>query len=90
VYPDGEPLQKFTAIGRVADDETYQVEMETDYHPWRRNVEFLKSVEADVHPMLGGLSFITDPKRWGFPFRRGLFEISEADFEVISKAMVSG
>ena len=23
-YPDGEPLQQFTALGRVADDETFQ------------------------------------------------------------------
>ena len=26
-YPDGEPLQAFTAIGQVTDDEGYQVEM---------------------------------------------------------------
>ena len=44
VHPDGEPLQAFTAIGQVADDEPYQVEMSDDFHPWRRNVDFL-----DVH-----------------------------------------
>src|SRR3982074_2443799 len=31
VYPDGEPLQAFTAIGRVADDEPYQPEMSPDF-----------------------------------------------------------
>ncbi len=31
VYPDGEPLQAFTAIGQVADDEPYQAEMSPDF-----------------------------------------------------------
>ncbi len=88
-YPDGEPLQKFTAIGRVSDDATYHVEMTPDFHPWRRDVEFLKTLGTPIQPLLGGLSFIKDPKRWGFPFRRGLFEITATDFEVISKAMAA-
>src|SRR6478609_4143213 len=36
VYPDGEPLQAFTAIGQVVDDEPYQVEMADGVSPWPR------------------------------------------------------
>ena len=46
VYPDGEPLQAFTAIGQVADDEPYQAEMSPDFQPWRRNVDFLECAET--------------------------------------------
>ena len=31
----GESLQAFTAIGRVADEELYQVEMAEGFAPWR-------------------------------------------------------
>lgn len=37
--------------------------------------------------MLGELSFIRDPSRWGMVFRRGLFEIPRADFEMITARM---
>jgi hypothetical protein len=86
-YPAGEPLQKFTALGRVLDDAPYQVQMTPDFHPWRRNVDFLPAKESDVRPLVDRLSFIRDKHRWGFPFRRGLFEVPEADFEVIRAVM---
>ena len=38
---DGELLQAFTAIGRVVDEELYQVEMAPGFTPWRRNIEFV-------------------------------------------------
>ena len=38
---DGEPLQAFTAIGRVLDEELYQVEQAPGFAPWRRNFEFV-------------------------------------------------
>ena len=28
-----------------------------------------------------------DKKRWGFPFRQSLFEVSQADFHRIAQAM---
>lgn len=85
-YPNGEPYQKFTAMGRVTDDEPYQVEMTPTFHPFRRNVEFFDIKEADIKPMIEELSFIKDPSHWGFPFMRGLFEIPESDFEKIAAA----
>jgi len=59
-YQDGEPLQAFTAIGRIKDDELYQVEMAPGFVPWRRNVEFMECREVPIKPLIGGLSFIKD------------------------------
>ena len=87
-YPDGEPLQRFTALGRVTDDAPYQAELSPSFHPWRRSVEFLPCAETPIAPLIGELDFIEDKKRWGFPFRRGLFEVSQADFERITRAMM--
>jgi EVE domain len=86
-YPEGEPLQAFTAIGQVADDEAYQVEMAPDFEPWRRDVEFLPCIETPIRPLLERLDFIEDTKRWGYKFRFGVFQIDEHDFDVIRSAM---
>jgi len=86
-YPDGEPLQAFTAIGQVADDEPYQVEMTEEFRPWRRRVKFHQAAEAPIAPLIETLEFIPNKKSWGFPFRRGLFEIKESDFKTIARAM---
>jgi hypothetical protein len=86
-YPQGDPLQAFTAIGQVLDDQPYQVEMTPDFHPFRRNVEFLDCQESPIRPLIDQLDFIEDKKQWGFRFRFGLFQITEHDFEVIRAAM---
>jgi hypothetical protein len=86
-YPDGEPLKHFTAIGRVIDDGPYQAEMTPTFHPWRRRVQFLACEEASIQDLIRELTFIQDPTRWGFPFRRGLFEIGAEDFQRIAHAM---
>ena len=83
----GTPLQRFTAIGVVADDEPYQVQMTETFHPWRRRLDILGSEEADAKPLVERLSFVKDPQRWGLPFRRGLFEVPAADLQVIADAM---
>ena len=86
-YPDGDPLRRFTAIARVIDDEPYQAEMSLDFRPWRRLVESIASEEAPVAPLIKDLTFIRDKGRWGFVFRRGMFEIGEDDFRRIARAM---
>lgn len=83
----GEPLQQFTALGRIADDAPYQVEMTPDFHPWRRAVEFSPCQAAPIQPLIESLSFISDKRGWGFTFRRGLFEIGAEDFERIAQAL---
>src|SRR5258708_38935543 len=44
-YPDGEPLQAFTAIGRIRDGNVYQVTQELvgteDFRPFRLAVDYL-------------------------------------------------
>lgn len=82
-----ESLQAFTAIGKVEDDELYQFAMSPDFAPWRRNVNFVKSRETPIHSLLEKLTFIKDEAHWGYPFRRGVFEISEDDFLTIARAM---
>ncbi len=84
----GETLQRFTALGTVTDEEPYQVSMIADFHPWRLAVRFEEEVgQAEARPLLDQLSFVTDKRRWGLPFRRGLFPIPTADFEIIAAAM---
>lgn len=87
-YVDGEPLQAFTAIGQVADDELYQFEMAPDFVPWRRNVTFHDCTETPIKPLIDDLSFIQDKTHWGYKFRFGLFEIPEQDFRLIQDAMI--
>ncbi len=86
-YQDGEPLQAFTAIGRVVDEELYQVEMSPGFVPWRRNVDFQPCTETHIKPMIEELSFIKNKIRWGYMFRFGMFEIPETDFKQIQGAM---
>ena len=85
-YPDGDQLQHFTAVGRVLDDAPYQVEMTATFHPWRRRMQFLACEEAPIQELIGELTFITDPIRWGVPFRRGLFQINDGDFQHIARS----
>jgi len=84
----GEPLQAFTAIGKVADDELYQVQAAEGFAPWRRNVDFLECHEVPIRPLIDALSFIPDKQRWGYMFRLGLFEIPPEDFELIKNEMI--
>ncbi|OBC02006.1 EVE domain-containing protein [Mycobacterium sp. 852013-50091_SCH5140682] len=86
-FPDGPPLQAFTAIGQVSDDEPYQAEVAPDLRPWRRAMDFLACEEAPIRPLIDDLDFVEDKKRWGYRFRFGVFEIDEHDFEVIRSAM---
>ncbi|HEV8629879.1 MAG TPA: EVE domain-containing protein [Thermoanaerobaculia bacterium] len=86
-YPDGEPLRVFTALGRIADEAPFQVEMTPTFHPWRRKVEFLPAREAPIAPLLPDLDFIANKAAWGMYFRRGLFAVGAEDFARIAAAM---
>jgi hypothetical protein len=88
-FEGGQPLKAFSAIGRIADEKPFQVVMTPSFRPWRRRVEFADCVEAPIQPLIEQLAFIKDKTHWGFPFRRGLFEIDRADFAYIAKAMAS-
>lgn len=86
-FRGGDPLQAFTAMGRITDKKPYRVEMRRDFHPWRREVEYLDIHVAPIAPLIEELDFIKDKIHWGLPFRQGLFEIGKTDFERIAQAM---
>lgn len=87
IFGEKDPCQSFTAIGRIATGSAYPFEMSPNFIPWRINVHFEKCHETKIKPLLENLSFITDKKKWGFPFRRGCFEINKQDFALIANKM---
>src|SRR4029077_17096442 len=46
--PTAQPRRRLTPVGEVADEEPYQAEMSPDFHPWRRNVDFLDCTETPI------------------------------------------
>jgi hypothetical protein len=87
VYPDGEPLQAFTAIGTVITGDVYQVEVTPDFRPHRMDVQFVASKETHIKPLVEHLSFITSKSHWGAAFRFGLVEVPVIDFMLIAERM---
>lgn len=86
-YPDGAPLQAFTALGRVRSGEIYQVEMAPDFKPYRVDVDFIDASEAPIRPLIERLSFIKDKQHWGAAFRYGQLKVPAEDFACIAAAM---
>jgi len=86
-YPDGTPLQAFTALGVVTTGEIYQVEMNPDFKPYRVDMKFLECQEAPIRPLIEKLSFITNKTRWGAAFRFGQLKVPADDFALIAAAM---
>jgi hypothetical protein len=86
-YPDGAPVQAFTAIGRVRTGTVYQAAMADGFRPFRLDVDFLPAAEAPVKPLLPELSFIRSKTHWGAAFRFGVVRVPEADFALIAAAM---
>ena len=86
-YPDGEPLQAFTAIGVVITGEVYQVEMSVDFKPYRVDVRFQNSREAPIKPLVERLAFIQNKTHWGAAFRFGYLKVSAEDFNLIAESM---
>lgn len=87
-FGGNEPLQAFTAIGHVADEDVYQHKMSNDFIPFRRNLSYHKSKETPIAPLIKDLRFITTKNSWGYQFRFGFFEIPEEDFKLIYGSMV--
>ena len=86
---DGAELcQQFTAIGQIVGRDVYVFEMAPSFAPCRRDVRFLNANTAPIRPLVERLSFITDPKRWGYAFRFGHLEMSREDFELIASKML--
>jgi hypothetical protein len=58
--------------------------------PNRLDVDYKQCVDAPISPLIEKLAFIEDPKRWGYKFRFGHFEMGEADFLLIAGVMGVG
>jgi len=83
----GDPVQAFTAIGRIRPGEPYAGDMGGGFHPIRRDVDFLACREAPIRPLLDQLDFARGHASWGVVFRRGSFEVGAEDFFRIAAAM---
>ena len=86
-HPDGEPLQAFTAIGRIRNGTVYQVAMGDSFRPFRLDVDYFPAQEAPIRPLIDALSFIRSKTHWGAAFRFGVVRVPESDFALIAAAM---
>lgn len=84
-WPDGAPLKAFTAIGWVRDKAPYPDQMLTGQIGYRRDIDWMAATETPIQSLSDGLEFTRG--NWGMLARRGLFEISGADFQTIRAAM---
>jgi hypothetical protein len=50
-------------------------------------MHFLPCEQSPIQPLLDELTFIADKKRWGYPFRWGLFQIGADDFGRVARTM---
>ncbi len=80
--------QKFTAIGQVKSNDVYEFEMTPDFCPSRIDIEFMKSSDISILPLINELSFIPNKEKWGYPFRWGTLQINESDYKLISTLML--
>jgi hypothetical protein len=79
-------LQAFTLIGTVKDDRTYQAAM-GEFRPFRRDVDYRDGRDAPIAPLLDQLELTRGKRNWGYVFRFGLVQISQADFDEVAAAM---
>ena len=87
----GQPLRAFTAVGRILDDEPYQVAQTEGFKPYRRKVHYFEAHDAEIKPLLEKLLVTRGNSGWGHILRRGMFEIEHHDYDLIAKTMgVSG
>ena len=87
VYGGTDKLQSFVSIGVVQPGEAYAFDMGNGFVPWRRDVRYARAQETPIAPLIEALEFVEDPKRWGYKFRFGLFEIDAQDLWLIAQAM---
>ena len=80
--------QAFTATGKVIDEKVYSFQMTDNFVPFRRNIAFIPCNEVSILPLIDNLTFISNKKAWGFPFRYGFLEIPEEDFNLIASKMI--
>jgi len=83
----GEMVRAFVAIGEILDMPPVQHSMGEAGTGWGRSARYFAGHQADIYPLLGQLSFVTNPAHWGMYFRKSLFKIDGDDFGLIAHAM---
>jgi len=84
-FKEGAVVQAFVALGTVLEGDPYEVDF--DGSPgWVRPAQTDIFIRIPVKPLLENLTFVSNPKYWGMAFRRSLFEVTEADFNLIEAA----
>jgi hypothetical protein len=78
---------KLAPLRRVLAGEPYPSDMDGGFVPYRRDVAYLPAKEAAIQPLLDALEFVEDRGHWGYPFRFGLFAVSNHDMRLIADAM---
>ncbi len=87
MFSGTDKLQSFVSIGIVQPGMPYEFDMGNGFVPWRRDVAYAASREAPIAPLIERLAFIESPKQWGYKFRFGMFDITDADMQLIAQAM---
>jgi hypothetical protein len=82
-----EPLQAFTAIGRVRNATIQRVQVAADFAPFRIAIDYFAASPAPVKPLLESLTFIRSKSHWGAAFRFGHVRVPAEDFARIAAAM---
>lgn len=80
-------LQSFVSIGIVQSAEPYAFDRGGGFVPYRKDVQYLKTLEAPIAPLLDDFEFVQDRQRWGYQFRLRLFKINDHDMLLIARAM---
>jgi len=86
-FPDGAPLQAFTAIGRVDEGDVFEAPPVEPMPVFRRGAAWLDATPAPIRPLLPGLTFVRNKEHWGAAFRFGVVRVPREDFAAIALAM---
>lgn len=80
------PLQAFTAVGRLPDDEIWQAD-EGTFRPFRRRAVYRTDARhAPLADLRERLDLTADPQ-WGYLLRRGLVPLSDHDVALVHETM---
>lgn len=84
---NGVEYKKFTTLGHVIDDGSYQVDMGNGFSPYRRDIQYFDVPHIDVQPIVHLLPCVKNKVSWGLAFRYGLLHIDTESFTVIARRM---
>jgi len=88
IFGKKDRLQSFTAAGTVIENNIYQVKIDENFEPWRKNVNYDQDIKpVKIKPMIDELKFIKIKNKWGVYFRSGVKEINKEDYDVIIQEM---